>query len=94
MLVHLLLNKTNSLGTNITPKVIKTRKLPQQGKQRVTHRTSKFHKLKPQALSLIQLSKICNFNHFPFQIGSIPEEIAFVVLVEFIPYFLGVLLRF
>ena len=94
MFVHLLLNKINSLGTNITPKVIKAGKLPQQGKQSITDRTAKFHKLEPQALSLIQLSKIGDFNHFPFQISSIPEEIAFVVLVEFIPYFLGVLLRF
>ena len=94
MLVHLLLNKINSLGTNITSKVIKTGKLPQQRKQRITHRTAKLHKLEPQALSLIQLSKISNFNHFPFQISSIPKKIAFVVLVEFIPYFLGVLLRF
>ncbi len=44
--------------------------------------------------SLIKFSKPSNLNHFPFKISSVPEEVAFMEFVKFIPYLLCVRLSF
>ena len=38
----------------------------------------------------MKFSKPCDFNHFPFEIGSISEEVTLMELIELIPDLLGI----
>jgi len=66
MFFHFLFNKRDRFGRDITAEVVEAGKLPQEGKEGVTHATSQFGEVAYHFILWVQLSEISDFDHLSF----------------------------
>jgi len=89
MFLHFFLNELYGFFRNVTAIVLEALKLSQQWKKSVSDPTTQLIIICHFASIFVKIFKKSNLRHFSLEVGSIFEEVAFVELVEFIPYFLA-----
>jgi hypothetical protein len=84
--VHFLLDEDDGLGGDVAAVVVEAVELSEKGEEGVAHAAAQLVVVAGETELLMTLLEVGDFRHLPLEIGAVFEEVAFVELVELVPY--------
>ena len=89
---HLLLDEVDGLFGDVAAVVVEAGVVPEEGEEGVADATAEFDEIADDFLLVVELFVEGDGVDFPFEVGSVLEEVALVEFVELIPDLFGVIL--